>query len=143
VLTAQVPADLAQPDTATVVTLRDDSITILARMKILDADQVYAALRFRSAFEVAADAVQESLGFREWRSPGRPAPSIAERRAQATHELGQARHLLGSHGYWLLGRIAGQGHSVRELGETRRDRDTLTDILKLHLTALAELWADR
>jgi hypothetical protein len=43
VLTAQVPADLAQPDTATVVTLRDDSITILARMKILDADQVYAA----------------------------------------------------------------------------------------------------
>lgn len=126
---------------AELVTLRDDSITVLARMKILDADQVYAALRFRAAFESAVDAAQASLGFREWQSPGPPAPALVERRARASHDLEAARHLVGAHGFWLLGRVCGEGHSVLDLCASRRERDTHTDLLKLHLTGLAELWA--
>ena len=126
---------------AELVTLRDDSITVLARMRILDVDQVTAALRFRSAFDSAVDAAQDSLGFREWQSPGPPPAALVERRAQATRDLEAARHLVGAHGFWLLGRICGEGYSVLDLYATRRERDTHTDLLKLHLTSLAELWA--
>lgn len=124
-----------------VVALRDDTITVLARMKILDAEQVFAALRFRSAFDVAVDAAQDSLGFREWQSPGPPATPLVDRRTQATRDLAAARDLVGAHGFWLLGRVCGEGHSILDLVQTRRERDTHTDLLKLHLTSLAELWA--
>lgn len=126
---------------AEIVALRQrSSIVTLASHGILDADQVAAAFRFRNAFELMVEAKRESIGFNEWAAPGPLPASLAEARAVATQELRQARQLLGSHGYALVGRVAGEGHHLADLYRSRRERDTMTDMLKIHLRSLALLW---
>ena len=126
--------------TAKLDAVRADSISVLARTGALDADQIEAALRFRSAFQVVADAAGESIGFREWRSPGGQPAVVVERRQIAKDELQQARALLGAYLYALVGRVAGEGYSVRDLFTTRRERDTHHDMLKISLHQLGGLW---
>jgi hypothetical protein len=123
-----------------VVGFRQSSVVTLAAHGVLDADQVAAAFRFRNAFEIVIDAKRQSIGFNEWQSPGPVAPDIAARRADATRDLGRARALLGSHGYMLVGKICGEGFHLHDLYPKRRDRDTHTDMLRVHLTSLAKLW---
>ena len=128
---------LTAPD---VVGFRQSSVVTLAAHGVLDADQVAAAFRFRNAFELVVEAKRESIGFNEWQSPGTlPAP-VAEARAVATQELRQARALLGSHGFSLVGKVCGEGFHIGGLYRTRRERDTMTDMLRIHLTSLAKLW---
>lgn len=122
---------------------REDSVIVLARLGALDADQIGAALRFRNAFHIVADAAGESIGFREWQSPGGQPAILIERRQIAKGDLQQARALLGAYMYALIGRVAGEGYSVRDLFPTRRERDTHHDMLKIGLQQLGALWIKR
>jgi len=136
------PADLeiiSLPTTG-VVGFREDSIRVMARMQQIDADQVAAAFRFRSAFMTVLDAKHESMGFREWQSPRGITAALAERRLTAQEDLDAARKLLGAYSYALMGRICGEGYSMRDLFNTRRKRDTHTDILHIALSQLGKLW---
>jgi hypothetical protein len=130
---------LPAPD-AELVSFREDSITVLARLGMLDADQIEAAYRFRNALETVIEAKRDSIGFREWQSPGPQAAQISEQRAIARRELQEARNLLGAYLYALVGRCAGEGYSVRDLFHTRRERDSHYDMLKISLQQLAALW---
>lgn len=123
-----------------VVGFRQSSVVTLAAHGVLDANQVAAAFRFRNLFEVVIEAKRQSIGFNEWQEPGPPPPDLAARRSDATKDLGRARALLGSHGYMLIGRVCGEGFHIADLYATRRERDTMVDMLRLHLTSLAKLW---
>lgn len=123
-----------------VIGFRQSSVVTLAAHGVLDGDQVAAAFRFRNHFEVLIEAKRQSIGFNEWQAPGPIAPDLQALRADAARELKSARSLLGSHGYMLVGKICGEGFHINGLYRTRRERDTMTDMLRIHLTSLAKLW---
>ena len=126
--------------TPSVAPIRQSSVVTLAAHGVLTADQVAAAFHFRNAFEVVVEAKRQSIGFNEWQAPGAPPPDLQQLRNDASRDLGKARALLGSHGYMLVGRVCGEGFHINDLYATRRERDTMTDMLRLHLTSLAKLW---
>jgi hypothetical protein len=128
---------LSEPD---VVGFRQSSVVTLAAHGVLAADQVAAAFHFRNAFEHLVEAKRESIGFNEWQSPGPLPAHVAERRSLASQDLRKARGLLGAHGYALVGKVCGEGYHIADLFSSRRERDTMTDMLRLHLTSLAKLW---
>jgi hypothetical protein len=119
---------------------RESSITTLAAAGALDASQVAAAFRFRNAYLITLEAKRESIGFDEWRAPGRTDLNEQERRADAARDLSEARRLVGAYAYALLLRVCGEGHSLSDMYEARRARESHADILKIHLGMLAKLW---
>lgn len=121
-------------EVAPVVSLRESSIITLASHGLLDADQVAAAMRFRAAWEAYANLHRSGRSL-ERVDGGR---RVAEPRGnEASRMLKRYRALLGAHGFDLLIRVCGEGHHIRDLYQTRRERDTATDILRIHLSALA------
>jgi hypothetical protein len=133
---APVPASAGE----NVIAIRDSSISTLAAHGVLDGEQIAAAFRFRNAWERLAASRQVSAGFDEHINAGRVPQSVAERTARAAADLQDARSLLGAHGYILLGKICGEGFHIRDLYESRRDRDTAVDMLRIHLNSLAAMW---
>jgi hypothetical protein len=123
-----------------VVGIKQSSVVTLASHGLLDVDQVAAAFRFRNSFEVTIEAKRQSIGFNEWQAPGPIPAGVAESRLIAKQDLRAARALLGSHGYMLVGKVCGEGWHIGDLYRTRRERDTMTDMLRIHLTSLAKLW---
>jgi hypothetical protein len=126
-----------------VVNLRENSTITLAAKGVLDATQVAAAFRFRNAWEPVQGARQASIGFSEWVDAGRLATGLPERRLAAAADLRCSRRLLGAHGYQLVGRVCGDGFHIRDIYQTRRQRDVAIDLLKIHLSELAEMWSVR
>jgi hypothetical protein len=122
---------------------RESSITTLAAAGALDAEQVAAAFRFRNAYLVTLEAKRESIGFDEWRAPGRTDLNEQERRQAAAKDLAEARRLVGAYAYALLLRICGEGHSIADIYRPRRARESHADILKIHLGMLGKLWRGR
>ena len=122
-----------------VVNLRESSIISLARAGVIDADQVAAAWRFRKAWETTRSIRPAALSFEEKVRTGHRT-DLAERRLRAAEALGTCRQLLGEHGYDLVSRVCGDGYHIRDIYETRRERDTATDMMKIYLDSLAELW---
>jgi hypothetical protein len=134
------PESDANPRQVTaVVSLRESSIVSLAAHGVLDADQVAAAWRFRKAWEATRSIKPPALGFEERVQSGRPA-GLPEKQLRAAETLRSCRELLGEHGYELVARICGDGFHIRDIYKSRRQIDTATDILRIHLTALGRLW---
>ena len=132
---------IAAPNDAKILALRNrSSIVTLATAGVLDADQVAAAFHFRNAFEIVVEAKRQSIGFNEWQAPGPVPDDIAEARTSAAADLRKARVLLGSHGFALLGKVCGEGYHLADIYSTTRERQTMTDMLKIHLRSLAALW---
>lgn len=123
-----------------VVPLRESSVLSLARTGSLSSRQVDAA--FRVANLVRAAAADAGHRFAEYVDGGEAVP-LAERATDAMRELRRVRQLLGKHGYVLVVSICADGRSLvdGEMGyATRRQRDTAADVLRLHLSELADLW---
>ena len=135
----QLVADNEQ--TAAVVSLRESSVITLAAHGVLDADQVAVAFRFRKAWETVQRVRPPAAGFDEWIATGcRTGGGFAEDQMAAAADLRICRSLLGDHGYKLLARVCGDGFHIRDLYGTRRERDTATDLLRIHLTSMATIW---
>lgn len=131
------PRPVAANTDAEVVPLRENSIITLAQHGVLDADQVAAAWRFRRAYELVRDVRTNELD--EIRTQRRPS-GLAEKRIAAVNELKLAKRYLGAHGYALVVSVCGDGFHIRDIYKTRRERDTATDVLRIHLSGLAGLW---
>ena len=135
------PIDESNPRTVqAVVSLRESSIISLAAHGVLDADQVASAWRFRRAWELVQAMRVTSAGFSEWIDAGCRPTAYAERQLMAATELRLCRRLLGTHGYALVSRVCGDGFHIRDLYRSRRERDTATDMLRVHLNELSALW---
>lgn len=131
----QTAADF-MPPVADVANLRESSVVVLASRGILDADQVAAAWRFERAWKVvsAFRPVAVEIGTMKIRG------SHTERQLLAAMELRLCRRLLGVYGFKLVAAVCGNGYAIPDLFPKRRDRDTATDMLRVHLTELSELW---
>lgn len=124
---------------------RESGISELAAKGALNASQVAAADKFRLLFEAMGGAGARAIDpAKEAVDGGKIPDPISARAFQAGVELKRAaQHLQTSHGlygYKLVCYVAGEGRTIREMTETRRQRDTMTDGLRMCLDALAVLW---
>lgn len=122
-----------------VISLRESSVITMAAHGVLDGNQVAAAWRFRRSYEMTVD-VGSGSG-QEERLPGsRRINDVAEKRLSAAGDIRIARRLLGAHGFNLVLLVCAEGFHVRDIFRSRRERDTATDMLRIHLSALAGVW---
>lgn len=127
------------------INIRESAITTLAAKGVIDEAQTAAADRFRALWERMGGAGAGALDYsKEPVDGGGIVEPITIRQLEAGRELKSARDALlkahGEYAYRLVGYIAGQGLSIHELTQTRRQRDTMTDNLRSYLDVLAVLW---
>ena len=65
---------------------------------------------------------------------------ITERQVTAGKEVNRVRNKIGAHGFELVTMIAGRRQSLHDLYSTRRERDTASDMLRVYLSQMAEMW---
>lgn len=129
---------VVRPD-GEVVSLRRSSVSELGDRKLLNATQVEAAFRFRNAW-LALEPMQRAASPFE-RQRGQPTLAEAERIAGAKKKMRQCKALLGVRGFDLVSRICGDGYHIRDLQcRSRRERDTMTDMLRMHLSDMAAIF---
>lgn len=124
---------------------KESAVSTLAAKGAIDPAQLAAAVRFRSLWEAVGGAGAKAMDYtREPVDGGGAVDPISMKQLTAGSELKRASDaLLKAHGlyaYRLVSYIAGEGRSIHEMTETRRQRDTMTDMLRLYLDVLAELW---
>ncbi|MBZ9894230.1 hypothetical protein LB545_07715 [Mesorhizobium sp. BR1-1-6] len=127
------------------INIRESAITTLAAKGVINAGQAAAAVRFRAAWERMGGAGAGALDYsKEPVDGGGVVEPITIRQLEAGRELKDARDALkkahGEYAFRVVCYIAGEGRSIHELTETRRQRDTLTDNLRAYLDVLAVLW---
>jgi hypothetical protein len=133
------------PKSAALVNIRESAVSLLAAKGVLNAAQVAAADRFRSLWEALGGSGAGALDYtKEPVDGGGVSEPITVRQLEAGRQLKAASTALktphGEYAYRLVGYIAGEGRSIHELTETRRQRDTMTDNLRTYLDVLAVLW---
>jgi len=106
----------------------------LAAAGVLNVNQVEAAWDFIRLWREMAEgrSAYDLLLADEFR------PS-SERAVAAKQQLQQIRGETGGHGFELLIRVTVEGFSISDLFESRRMRDTHTDMLRVHLTEVSTL----
>lgn len=127
------------------VNIRESAITALAARGAIDEGQAAAADRFRQAWEALGGAGAKAIDYsREPVDGGAAIEPITVRQMSAGQDLKHAQKALktvhGEYACRLVGYVCGEGRSIHELTETRRQRDTMTDNLRTYLDLLAKLW---
>lgn len=125
---------------------KESAITALAARDAITPSQAAAADRFRSAWEMLGGTGARAIDYsKEPVDGGGIVDPISIRQMEAGRDLHSAQKALkavhGEYAYRLVGYICGEGRSIHELTETRRQRDTMTDNLRAYLDVLAELWS--
>jgi hypothetical protein len=128
-----------------VVSLRQSSIVALAGHGLLDARQVEAAFRFRNTWAALEMRTgPRPMGASIWHnrkiSDFRKKAGEPERVIAAKRTLRECRDFLGEYGFDLVVHICAEGYHIRDLCQTRRERDTMTDTLRMHLSDLAMMF---
>jgi hypothetical protein len=127
------------------VNIKESAITALAAKGALNAAQVAAAVRFRKLWERMGGSGAGAMDYGRVVVDGGKTPEpISAMQMEAGRELKEAQTRLkqahGEYAYRLVGYICGQGYSIHDLCETRRQRDTMTDLLRMYLDVLADMW---
>lgn len=131
-----------------VVNVRESAVSTLAARGLLNEAQVEAADRFRRLFEAMGGNGPRAVDWRrEAVDGGRFPDPIGTRQIDAGKQLAAAYENLtkehGRYGWKIVGYVCGEGLSIHDMTETRRQRDTMTDQLRLYLDNLAEFWGLR
>lgn len=131
---------IARPD-GEVISLRESSVVTLGAHGLLDAVQVEAAFRFRNLWEQLEQNMPRRVDPFTWhernQSPGRMAEP--ENVTEARKKLRRCKAVLGVRGFELVVRVCAEGYHIRDICSTRRERDTMTDVLRAHLSDLAAI----
>ena len=127
------------------VNLRESAIVALRAKNAIDECQYGAAELFRRLFEAMGGKGARAIDYsREFVEGGRFPDPIGDHQIDADKRLAAAYEALAkAHGLYawrLVGYICGEGRSVHELTDTRRQRDTMTDNLRTYLDCLASHW---
>lgn len=127
------------------VNVRESAVSMLAARGVIEAHQVAAADQFRLLWEALGGAGARAIDMtKEAVDGGKIADPIRALQFEAGIRLKAARDCLvkvhGEYAYRLVGYIAGEGRSIHDLTETRRQRDTMTDNLRMYLDTLARFW---
>ena len=128
-----------------VINIRESAVVMLEAKGVLDKAQVKAAERFRKLWERMGGAGAGAMDYSRVVVDGGISPDpISESQMEAGRSLKDAEKALkekhGTYAYKLVGYVCGQGYSIHDMTETRRQRDTMTDLLRMYLDVLAEHW---
>lgn len=127
--------------TPATINFRESAIATLAQKGAIDPAQTAAADKFRQFWEALGGSGVLAMDWtREAVDGGRAAQAISDRQMAAGIELKRCRAILGEHGYLIVRLVAGERRSLHEICGNRRERDTTADLLRIHLTRLAEHW---
>lgn len=119
--------------------IHESSISRMAHKKLLTADQVAAASRFRMLWEQLGGSGAGSMDYtKEPVDGGGAREPISDRQIDAGRQLKKCRELLGIIDYDIMSKIAGQGLDIRDIAKSQRDQKTVADRLKGGLDVLAE-----
>ncbi len=127
------------------INTRESAIGTLVARGQLNASQALAADAFRKHWERLGGKGASAMDYsRVVVDGGLIADPINPGQIEAGKELHKAfKALTKAHGlyaYKLVSYIVGDGYSMHDLAQTRRQRDTLTDNLRDYLDCLAECW---
>lgn len=111
----------------------------------LDDAQLAAADQFRKLFEALGGSGARAMDWRrEFVDGGRFPDPIGAHQIDAGKKMAIAYETLtkahGLYSWRLVGYVCGEGKHITELTETRRQRDTMTDLLRMYLDCLGEHW---
>lgn len=123
-----------------VVNVKESTVTTLSAQKLITPAQAAVAERFRRHWELVHSVKFTGALAHMTVGGGGGQPNFAEMQGNSRYELERAKTLLGEHGFRLVAMICGDGYAVREMTSSRRARETATDMLRIHLDQLAELW---
>lgn len=131
--------------TGAFVNIRESAITMLAAKGAINPAQTAAAVRFRQLWERMGGAGAGAMDYSRVVVDGGKTPDpISASQMEAGRDLKDAEKALkaahGVYAYKLVGYVCGEGYSIHDLTETRRQRDTMTDLLRMYLDVLADLW---
>lgn len=124
---------------------KESAISVLASKGAIDECQAEAAIKFRRLFEAMGGKGARAIDYsREQVDGGGVTVAITDQQIDAGRKLKLAHDALSkAHGVYawkIVSYVCGEGLSIHDLTETRRQRDTLTDNLRLYLDCLAEHW---
>lgn len=127
------------------VNARESAIVALWAKSALDDAQYRAGLKLTRLYEQIGATGAKAIDYsREHVEGGRVQQAISDERVAAASEINDAFDAVvrehGLYGWRLLGYACGVGLHVRDMTDTRRERDTMTDNLRLYLDCLARHW---
>lgn len=123
------------------INLGESVIVMLQNRGKLEPWQSKAAERFRSLWEALGGAGAKAIDYTRTHVDGGGAGDITnQRQFNAGVELAECRELLGERLYSLVSRTCGEGWSFAQLAATRRERETMADMLRMALDDLAGKW---
>jgi hypothetical protein len=127
------------------INTRESAIGTLVARGQLNPAQALAADTFRRHYERMGGKGASAMDYSRVVVDGGPiADPINPGQIEAGRQLHKAfKALTKAHGlyaYKLVSYVVGDGYSMHDLGQTRRQRDTLTDNLRTYLDLLAECW---
>lgn len=124
---------------------KESAISVLASKKAIDECQAEAAVKFRRLFEAMGGKGARAIDYsREQVDGGGAVIDIGDQQIDAGRKLALAHEALtkahGIYAWKVVSYICGEGLSIHDMAETRRQRDTLTDNLRTYLDCLALHW---
>ena len=128
------------------VNMRESAIVALRAKGAIDDGQYQAAEKFCRLYEAMGGTGARAIDYsREHVDGGGVIQAIGDGQIEAGRKLKEAYDALtrryGVYAWKVVGYICGEGVSIHDMTETRRQRDTLTDNLRSYLDVLAEHWS--
>ncbi len=127
------------------VNIRESTVSLLAARRVLSDSQVRAADMFRKLWEAMGGKGASAIDWRKevvdggvQRDPISPQAMEAGLKLKRAQQAVTAAH--GYYGWKLVTYIAGEGHSVHDLTQTRRDAETMIGLFRHCLDVLAVEW---
>lgn len=126
------------------INLRESPIAMMAAKKHLQPHQVEAAIKFRKLWETVGGAGAGSFDYsKEIVDGGGVRDCINDHQLDAGLELKACSLVIGRRAYDIVEKVAGEGRTITELGNSHRERTTLADYLRNALEDLSEHWGYR
>lgn len=124
---------------------KESAISVLASKGAIDECQAEAAVKFRRLFEAMGGKGASAIDYsREQVDGGGATVAITDQQIDAGRKLKLAHDALtkahGVYAWKIVIYVCGEGLSIHDMTETRRQRDTLTDNLRQYLDCLAAHW---
>lgn len=130
------------------INVKESAIETLFDKGSIDRAHKEAADHFRRLWESAGGKGAGAIDYSQVRvDGGRNAEDVPTRLIDASKDLLWIKDVLvkafGEYSYRIIVYVCGQGLSLHDMTETRRQRDTMTDMLKKYLDLMAETWGYR
>lgn len=130
------------------INVKESAIETLFDKGSINEAHKKAADHFRGLWESAGGKGAGAFDYSQVRvDGGHNAEDVPARLIDASKDLLFIKDVLvkgfGEYAYRIIVYVCGQGLSLHDMTETRRQRDTMTDMLKKYLDLMAETWGYR